>query len=97
MGARYEDVATIDAFTTSANTDIIADYTIQNDGILHIGVETVDTSDVRITLNTTNFTTLIDTAADIWQFLEIPVRAGDVFNIQTVGIEVISFRIIMEF
>jgi len=94
---QYQDIATIDGFTTTANTDIITDYTIQNDGILHILVETTTAADVRITLNTTNFTTLVDTAADIWTKLDIPVIAGDVFNIQTVDIEAISFRIVLEF
>ena len=95
MAVRYQSIANVDAFTTTANTDIITDVTIDNDGILRIGVETTTASDVRITLNTTNFTTLGDLAADIWTFFDVPVEAGDVFNIQTVAIEDISIRAVL--
>ncbi len=90
-----ETILSLNAFTTSTNTDLMADYVVRQDGIIRLGVETVEVSNVRITLDGTTYTTLIDTAADIWQFLEIPVVQGDLFNIQTVDIEVISLRIIL--
>jgi len=92
MGLTYRSIENVDDFTTTANTDIITDYTFDKDGILRLAIETTTTADVRIALNQTNFTTLIDTAAEIWQFFEIPVTEGDIFNIQTVDIEVISIR-----
>ena len=90
-----ETILSLNAFTTSTNTDLMADYRVRQDGIIRLGVETVEVSNVRITLDGTTYTTLIDTAADIWQFLEIPVTQGDLFNIQTVDIEIISLRIIL--
>ncbi len=90
-----ETILSLNAFTTSTNTDLMVDYKVRQDGIIRLGVETVEVSNVRITLDGTTYTTLIDTAADIWQFLEIPVVQGDLFNIQTVDIEVISLRIIL--
>ena len=94
---RYQDLVALDGFSSLANTDIFTDITIQVDGILRIGVETLAVEDVRITLDGgTNFTTLLDTAADIWAFLDVPVRAGDVFNMQTVGAETISIRVILD-
>lgn len=95
MVVRYQSVASGDAVAASANTDIFTDVTIANDGILRIGFETLAAEDVRITLDGTNFTTLVDTAADIWNFVEVPVEAGDVFNLQTVGAETISFRCVL--
>ena len=90
-----ETILSLNAFTTSTNTDLMADYVVRQDGIIRLGVETVEVSNVRITLDGTTYTTLIDTAPDIWQFLEIPVVQGDLFNIQTVDIEIISLRIIL--
>ncbi len=95
MGVRYQSLVNIDAFTTEANTDIMTDITIEHDGILHIMVETTTAADVRMTLNTTNFTTLVDTAADIWTHVNVPCSAGDVLNIQTVDIEAISVRVVL--
>ena len=92
MGVRYQSLINVDATVTVANTDIITDITIEHDGILRLGLESIDAADWRITLNTTNFTTVLDSAADIWEFVEVPVSKGDVFNIQTVAIETVSIR-----
>ena len=95
MGVRYQSLMNIVSFTTEANTDITTDITIAHDGILKFAIETTTAADVRMTLNTTNFTTLIDTAADIWTFVEVPCTAGDVLNIQTVDIEAISITCVL--
>ena len=95
MGIRYQSIANVNALTTVANTDIITDVTIAEDGILRIGIESTSAADFRITLNTTVFTTLGDLAADIWTFFEVPVSAGDVFNMQTVAIEDVSIRVVL--
>ena len=94
---RYTSLVDIDNTTTAVNTDIITDITILEDGILRIGVATEDASaDFRITLNQTNFTTLVDTAADIWHFVEVPCSKGDILNFQTVGAESIDLRVILD-
>jgi len=93
---RYTSLVNLNAFTTSANTDIITDTTITEDGILRIGLESVSAADWRIALNQTNFTTFIDSAADIWQTVEIPVSADDVLQFQTVDIETVSMRVILD-
>lgn len=80
--------------TTVANTDIISDYDVPNNGVIRIGLETTTAADVRITLDGTNYTTLTDSAAEIWEFFEIPVSGDDTFNIQTVAIEIISLRVL---
>jgi len=92
MVVRYRAIESKDNFTTTANTDIISDFTADTDGIIRLGIETTTTADVRITLNQSNFTTLVDSAAEIWAFFDIPIHAGDIFNIQTVDIEIISIR-----
>ena len=97
MGVRYQLIASGNAVSASANTDIMADTTIENDGILHVAFETLAAEDFRISLDGTNFTTLADTAADIWNHsIKIPVGVGDIINIQTVGAETVSYRILLE-
>lgn len=98
MGIRFQLIAAGNAISASANTDFMTDTTITDDGILHIAFETLAAEDVRISLDGgTNFTTLVDTAADIWNTgIEIPEKTGDVIQMQTVGAETISFRLILE-
>ena len=98
MGVRYQSIASGDVVSASANTDFMADTTIEFDGLLHIAFETLAAEDVRISLDGgTNFTTLVDTAADIWNAnIIIPVEKGDVIQMQTVGAETISFRLVLE-
>ena len=95
MGVRYHVLASKDEFTTSANTDIFTDVVIADDGILRIGVVTADAGDTRITLDGTNYSTILDNVADVWETVEIPVKTGDTFNLQTVGIEVTSIRAVL--
>ncbi len=98
MGVRYQSIASGDAVAASANTDIMTDTTIANDGLLHIAFETLAAEDVRISLDGgSNFTTLVDTVADIWNAnIIIPVAVGDIIQLQTVGAETISYRILLE-
>ena len=98
MGVRYQSLVNLDAFSASANTDIFTDVTIGSDGILHIAFETLGAEDVRISLDGgTTFTTLRDSAADIWATdIQLPVTEGDVLQMQTVGAETISIRVVLE-
>lgn len=91
-----EKVVSENEITTVANTDIITDYTVKTDGVLHIAVVTADAGDVRITLDGTNYSTVLDTPVDVWTVINIPVTGQDVFNIQTVDIEVASIRVLLE-
>lgn len=98
MGIRYQSIASKDVFTTVSNTDIFTDITIAHDGILRIGFEGATVMDMAITLDGTAFTTIGSKTqtADIWTFIEVPVEAGDVFNMQTVGtIEIVSIRVLL--
>ena len=93
---RYQQVTAQNEITTVANTDIITDYDILEDGILTISYVSADTADLRVTLDGTNYSTIHEANVDVWATVNIAVRSGDVFNIQTVGIEVISLRIIFD-
>ena len=95
---RYQDIATKDAFTTVANTDIFTDVVITDDGILRIGVALLTDGDVRITLDGgTTFNSLTKAAGiTTYNFFEVPVKGGDVFNMQTVAIEVANIRVILD-
>ncbi len=95
---RYQDLASLDAFTTVANTDIVTDITIADDGILRIFFAGLTSSDFRITLDGgTTFNSLDKTTGDTTIVVfEIPVKGGDVFNMQTVAIEVVNIRVILQ-
>ena len=82
--------------TTVANTDVMVDHIMTKDGLLHISVGTTDAADLRITLDGTNYQTIIDTGADIMTTLIIAVEKGAVFNYQTVAIEILDITIILE-
>ncbi len=97
MGVRFQTLVNLEAAAATANTDIFTDVVIAHDGLLHIAFETLAAEDVRIALNGTNFTTLKDTAADIWNTnITIPCGSGDTLQMQCVGNETISIKIVLE-
>ncbi len=92
----FELIAQEKTKTTVANTDVIVDQVLSKTGLLHISVGTTTASDLRITLDGTNYQTIQDSSADIMTTFTIAVAKGNIFNFQTVAIEVLDITVILE-